>query len=150
MKRLRDYIKKPVLYIVLVACVAGSAQVLSERPQNQAGQDQHGQFLCTAEYSTGYELKNGRWLRERFMPNDKYKVTMQQDGQWTVYAFMDDYKYTECEPVSEGVLQCNIEADFTMNFETMKFSVTSTSSYVHSKRRNRSPVVLTLGTCVKL
>jgi hypothetical protein len=107
-------------------------------------------YLCSAEFSSGYDYKNGRWLRERYMPNDKYKIKPQEDDSWTVYAYQEDYEFDECSPVSDGILKCNIEADFMMNFETLKFSVTSTSSYVHSKRRNRDPVVLTLGTCVEI
>ena len=141
--------KNIYLYIVVAACIVVYAKALADQHQNLVLEaDEY--FLCSAEYSTGYELKNSRWIRERFIPSDKYKVAVQDEDNWTVYSFTDDYEYTDCELASDGILQCNIEAEFTMNFETLKFSVTSTSSYVHSKRRNRDPVVLMLGTCVKI
>ena len=136
--------KMRYLNTLLVACLMLPFTLVSAeeiKPSN---------YLCSAEFSSGYDYKNGRWLRQRYMPNDKYKIKPQEDGSWTVYAYQDDYEFDECSPVSDGILQCNIEADFMMNFDTLKFSVTSTSSYVHSKRRNRDPVVLTLGTCLEI
>lgn len=135
--------KKRYLTILLTACFAFPLTTVL------ADDSKKTNYLCSAEFSSGYDFKNGRWLRQRYTPNDKYKVKPQDDG-WTVYAYQEDYEYDECNPASEEILQCNIEADFMMNFKTLKFSVTSTSSYVHSNRRNRDPVVLTLGTCVEI
>ena len=134
---------KHILTILLMACFALPITILSAEEINKSN------YLCSAEFSSGYEYKNGRWLRERFTPNDKYKIKPKGDS-WTVYAYQEDYEYDECAPLSGNVLQCNIEADFIMDLGTLKFSVTSTSSYVHSKRRNRDPVVLILGTCVEI
>ena len=143
--------KKLIAYITAIFLFAASFVVNSDDEQELADRTVVATYLCTAEYSSGYELKNGRWLRERFMPNDKYKVKLYEGNGSSVYAYADDYEYTDCEHnKEEDILQCNVEADFIMNFDTMKFSATTTWSYVHSKRRNRDPVVLTLGTCVKI
>lgn len=136
--------KMRYLIILLAVSAAFPVTFLAAEENNTSN------YLCSAEFSSGYDYKNGRWLRERYMPNDKYKIKPQEDGGWTVYAYQEDYEFDGCRPVSDGILNCDIEADFMMNFETLKFSVTSTSSYVHSKRRNRDPVVLTLGTCVEI
>jgi hypothetical protein len=106
-------------------------------------------YLCDAEESSGYDYKNGRWVRDRFTPDDSYLVKL-KETKWSVYEFEVEYEHDSCEPVSEGVLKCSIRGDFTMNMKTMKFSVTDTAPYVNSTRKNRDSVVLTLGTCVSM
>lgn len=106
-------------------------------------------YLCDAEESSGYDYKNGRWARDRFAPDDSYLVKLKGTA-WSVYEYEAEYEHASCEPVSEGLLKCSIGGDFTMNMETMKFSVTDITPYVNSIRKNRDSVVLTLGTCVSM
>lgn len=134
----------------LASLLLFSSSVLAEGHQNETAQTRDTSYLCSAEFSSGYEFKNGRWSRDRFRPDDTYKLKKLEDKNWSIYEFETEYEYKDCGPILDGVLKCNIEGEFTLNFETMKFSVTSTASYVHSTRRNRDPVVLTLGTCVKI
>lgn len=132
------------LKILLLLMLLVSASAMSDTQQNQVDF-----YLCSAEFSSGYDYKNGRWIRDRFIPDDKYKVQHSENDGWSVYEFETEAVYTDCDIISDDIVQCDIEGDFIMNFDTMKFSVTSTYSYVHSKRRNRDPVVLTLGKCVE-
>jgi len=106
-------------------------------------------YLCSAVESTGYDYKNGRWLRERFRPDARFQVK-QNDSVWSVYEYETEYEHTTCEDPSDQVLKCTVNGDFIMDMKTMKFSVTDTAPYVHSTRRNRDSVVLTLGTCVSM
>jgi len=103
-------------------------------------------YLCATEFSSGYDYKNGRWIRERFTPDARYLVKL-KGVEWSVYEYAVKYEHTSCEPVTEEVLKCSVEGDFTMDMETMKFSVTNTTPYVHSTSKNRDSVALTLGTC---
>lgn len=135
---------------VLASLLLFSNIILAEDRENEATQTKDTSYLCSAEYSSGYEFNNGRWSRDRFRADDKYKIKKLEDNNWSVYEFETEYEHMDCDPIVDEVLKCNIEGEFTMNFQTMKFSLTSTGSYVHSKRRNRDPVVLTLGTCVKI
>ena len=136
--------KRVRLKILLVLMLLVSASAMSDNYQGQADF-----YICSAEFSSGYDYKNGRWIRDRFIPDDKYKIEKDENDKWTVYEFETEAEYMDCNQTSDGILQCDIEGDFIMNFKTMKFSVTSTYSYVHSTRRNRDPAVLTLGKCVE-
>lgn len=106
-------------------------------------------YLCSTEESSGYDYKNGRWIRERFTPDANYLVKV-KDSKWSVYEYETEYEHTSCEPLTEEILRCQVTGDFTININTMKFSVTNTAPYVHSKRKNRDSVVLILGTCVTM
>ena len=129
--------------IVLAAMLCVSTGVHSDDHSD------HRSYLCSAEFSSGYDYKKGRWIRERFTPDDRFKIEKSDQLEWSVYDFETEFKYSECGSIVDDVLRCDIDGDFTMNFKTMKFSITSTSSYVDSTRRIRDPVVLTLGSCVK-
>ena len=142
--------KLALVNVVFASTLLVSNSILSEDHQSQTTQQEDNSYLCSAEFSSGYDYKKGRWIRERFIPNDRYKIKKLENNNWSVYEFETEYEHMDCGPILDEVLQCNIEGEFTMNFKTMKFAVTSTSSYVHSTRRNRDPVVLTLGSCVKL
>ena len=107
-------------------------------------------YLCSAELSSGYEYNNGRWSRDRFRPDDKYKIQQLEDNQWSLYEYKTDLEYTDCKLIEAQILECEAEGVFAFNLKTMKFSFTSTASYVHSTRRNRDPIILTLGTCLEL
>ncbi len=126
-------------YILILSLLLSTTTLLAEDET----------YLCEAEESSGYDYKKGRWIRESFTPDDTYLVKL-KGTEWSVYEFEAEYEHDSCEPVSEGVLKCSIGGDFTMNMETMKFSVTDTAPYVHSTRRNRDSVVLNLGTCVSM
>ena len=106
-------------------------------------------YLCATEETSGYDYKNGRWIRERFTPDArfliKYKAT-----KWSVYEYETELEYETCEPPTDGTLTCKTSGDFIMNINTMKFSVTNTAPYVHNTRKNRDSVVLILGTCVSM
>ncbi len=106
-------------------------------------------YLCSTEESSGYDYKNGRWIRERFTPNATYLVKF-KNAKWSVYEYQVKYEHETCEPLLEDVLNCKTNGDFTMNTSTMKFSVTNTAPFVHSTRQNRDPVVLILGACVSM
>ena len=106
-------------------------------------------FLCSAEESTGYDYTNGRWLRERFRPDARYLVK-QHDANWTVYEYEIEHEHTQCTQESPAIIRCSVSGDFILNIDTEKFSVTNTESYVHSTKRNRDAVILTLGTCVSM
>ncbi len=106
-------------------------------------------YLCSAEESTGYDYTNGRWLRERFRADARYLVKL-NDASWTVYDYDLELEHTSCSTLQENVLNCDLGGNFIMDINTMKFSITDTRSYVHSTRRNRDSVVLTLGACVPM
>ena len=110
---------------------------------------QQQSFVCSAEESTGYDYTNGRWLRERFRPDSRYLVK-QNGTDWTVYEYEIEHEHTLCTQESSAVIRCEVSGDFILNIETEKFSVTNTESYVHSTKRNRDAVILTLGTCVSM
>ena len=135
--------------IVFASMLLASNSILSESPQDQTTQQNDIAYLCSAEFSSGYDYKRDRWIRERFRPNDRYRIRKLENNNWSVYELETEYEHMDCDPILDEVLRCDIKGDFTMNFQTMKFSVTSTASYVHSTRRNRDPVVLTLGSCVE-
>ena len=111
--------------------------------------DENNTFICSAEFSSGYELKNGRWLRERFRSDQRYQVK-QNNENWSIYLFQQEYEYENCGSIEDNIVNCHIDGDFVMDLATMKFSFTTTMSYVSDTRRNRDPVILTLGTCVKM
>ncbi len=142
--------KTASIKFILISLLLFSGSAFSEDRQNENTQTRHGSYLCSAEFSSGYEFKNGRWVRDRFIPDDKFKIEKTGNGDWSVYEFETEFEHQDCGPIEDGIIKCNVEGEFTLDFETMKFSLTSTASYVHSTRRNRDPVVLTLGTCVKL
>tara|TARA_R110002096_G_scaffold307865_4_gene502583 strand:+ start:732 stop:1148 length:417 start_codon:yes stop_codon:yes gene_type:complete len=106
-------------------------------------------YLCSTEESSGYDYKNGRWIRERFTPDATFLVKY-KSGKWSVYEYQDEYEYDSCETPSEDVLNCKASGDFIFNMSTMKFSLTNTEPYVHSTRKNRNSVVVTLGSCVSM
>lgn len=133
--------KKALLITITVIVVALNMYSISHAEQQS--------YLCSAEESTGYDYTNGRWLRERFRSDARYMVK-NDDSAWTVYEYDIEYEHTSCEDIVEQVLNCQVSGDFIMNMDTMKFSVTNTDSYVHSTRRNRDSVVLTLGVCVEM
>ena len=142
--------KAAIIKFTLVSLLLFSGSILSEDDRNETAQAGHTSYICSAEFSSGYEFKNGRWVRDRFIPDDKYKIIKSGDENWTVYEFETEIEYKDCSPIIDEIFRCNLEGEFILNFQTMKFSLTSTASYVHSTRRNRDPVVLTLGTCVKI
>jgi len=106
-------------------------------------------YLCSTDESSGYDYKSGRWIRERFTPDTNYLVKF-KDNKWSVYEYESEYEHESCEPLSDGILTCEISGDFIMNIKTMKFSVTNTAPFVHSTRKNRDSVVLILGSCVAM
>ncbi len=107
-------------------------------------------YLCSTEESSGYDYKNGRWIRERFTPDATYLVKL-KDTKWSVYEYEVEYEHESCEPLSDdGILTCKTSGDFIVNIKTMKFSVTNTAPYMHSTRKNRDSVVLILGSCVSM
>ncbi len=110
---------------------------------------EQGSYLCSAVESTGYDYTNGRWLRERFRPDARFQVK-QNDSVWSIYEYETENEHTTCVESPDQVLKCAINGDFIMDMKTMKFSVTDTAPYVHSTRKNRDSVVLTLGTCVPM
>ena len=142
--------KAAIIKLIIVLLLLFSGGILSEGGQNETAQTRHGAYICSAEFSSGYELKNSRWVRDRFRPDDKYKIIKAGEEDWIVYEFETELEHKDCGPIIDEVMKCNVDGEFTLNFKTMKFSLTSTASYVHSTRRNRDPVVLTLGTCVKI
>ena len=106
-------------------------------------------FLCSTEESSGYDYKNGRWIRERFTPDATYLVKL-KDTKWSVYEYDAEYEHETCEPLLDKILTCRTNGDFIMNMKTLNFSVTNTAPYVHSSRKNRDSVVLVLGSCVAM
>ncbi|MDW3094093.1 MAG: hypothetical protein R8G33_00300 [Gammaproteobacteria bacterium] len=106
-------------------------------------------YLCSTEESSGYDYKNGRWIRERFTPDATYLVKL-KGTKWSVYEYDTEYEHETCAPMLDKILACNTNGDFIMNIDTMKFSVTNTAPYVHSSRKNRDSVVLILGSCVAM
>ena len=106
-------------------------------------------YLCTTEESSGYDYKNGRWIRERFTPDANYLVKV-KDAKWSVYEYDTEYEHETCDPLLADIVSCETNGDFIMDIVTHKFSVTNTSSFVHSTRKNRDSVVLILGSCVSM
>ena len=138
--------KKLILTSISLALVATSISGASD-PQELPISDVV--YICSAEFSSGYEFKNSRWLRERFRSDARYQV-QRSNNVWNIYEFDEEYEYENCGSVEDSLLNCDIDGEFIMDLNTMKFSFTSTDSYVRSTRRSRDPVVLTLGTCVEM
>ncbi len=139
--KIKFEMKKTVLIIVSTIYIALNAfSTAYAEPRS---------YLCSAEESTGYDYTNGRWLRERFRSDARYMVK-ENDSAWTVYEYDIEFEHVTCEAIVEQVLNCRVSGDFVMNMNTMKFSVTNTDSYIHSTRKNRDSVVLTLGSCVAM
>ena len=106
-------------------------------------------YLCTTDESSGYDYKNGRWIRERFTPDANYLVKV-KDAKWSVYEYDTEYEHETCDPLLAEILTCKTNGDFIMDTKTMKFSVTNTAPFVHTTRKNRDSVVLILGSCVAM
>lgn len=137
---------KFILTILLLFSSAIGAEDISHENSTVA---KDKTYLCSTEESSGYDYKNGRWIRERFTPDATYLVKV-KDTKWSVYEYDTEYEHETCEPSSDGILTCNTEGNFIMNINTMKFSMTNTAPYVHSSRKNRDSVVLILGSCVAM
>ena len=138
-----------VIKILLTVLLVFFSFVHAEEQLDNAVPLEDMAYICSAEFSSGYDYKNGRWLRERFVPNDKFKV-MRKDSVWSIYEFEIEYEHTDCGALVDNILRCTAGGEFIVDIKTMKFSVTQTAPYVHSTRRSRDSVVLTLGTCVVL
>jgi hypothetical protein len=135
----------PVFFLLLFSCTVTA----EDTPHETSTAVEDKTYLCSTEESSGYDYKNGRWIRERFTPDATYLVKL-KDASWSVYEYETEYEHESCEPLSEGVLRCTVSGDFIINTKTMKFSVTNTAPYIHSTRKNRDSVVLILGSCVSM
>lgn len=136
-------------FILIFLLLFSSIIIAEDAPLENSAALEDRTYLCSTEESSGYDYKNGRWIRERFTPDATYLVKL-KNSEWSVYEYEIKYEHKTCEPLLEEVLSCITSGDFTMNINTMKFSVTNTASYVHSIRKNRDSVVLILGSCVAM
>ncbi len=137
---------KFILFFLLLFSCAINAE---DAPLENSTTMKDKTYLCSTEESSGYDYKNGRWIRERFTPDATFLVKL-KDSKWSVHEYESEYTHESCEPVIDGILACKVNGDFIMNLKTMKFSVTNTAPYVHSTRKNRDSVVLILGSCVSM
>jgi len=134
--------------LILILLLIFSTAILAEDTlDNNSTPIKDKTYLCSTEESSGYDYKNGRWIRERFTPDATYLVKV-KNGSWSVYEYETEYEHQSCAPLKEEVLRCEANGDFIFNTKTMKFSATNTAPYVHSTRKNRDSVTLILGSCV--
>lgn len=136
-------------YILIILLLFSSAINAEDTADQSSAEIKEKTFLCSTEESSGYDYKNGRWIRERFTPDADYLVKL-KDTKWSVYEYDTEFEHETCEPLLDKKLSCNTNGNFIMNMNTMKFSVTNTAPYVNSTRKNRDSVVLILGSCVAM
>lgn len=115
---------------------------------------QTAQWLCAADFATGFSFNAGQWRQATFHPTLKYIV--RRTGETWDYREIGDFPISKQCMVQDNFIKCPDMsrwwiAGLVFNPNTLRFTYTYSGSYVGTKPwdSDDSPIVV-IGRCVAI